>query len=325
MEEVKMKLIEVGNTYSWGWHLRVLGIGLPYPRFPTETSRLWKQRFDGLTKQELMTLISAQCHDCVGKRIDWDNPKTFGDKLNWLKVNYHNPLMTICADKVKARDFFLGQFPGREDLLVRQLGVYDAFDDIDFDFFPQSFVLKSNWGSGAQIIVRDKANFHPEKSRRVVSRWMAPHSNHYYSFFEWGYKNIEPKIVAEEFLSFDYKLEFLCFNGQPRFFWIVLDDKTRQTSANFYELDWTRIPVSNHYPNFSRDIKQPECYPEMLDTAQKLSAGFPFVRCDFYVTDNGYRFSEMTFYHWAGYNEIDPDKYDLIWGEMLELPATQED
>ena len=152
---------------------------------------------------------------------------------------------------------------------------------------------------------------------------MDPRRNHYYSFFEWGYKDIVPKIVVEEFLGFEYKLEFFCFQGQPRFFWIVLDDKTKATSANFYELDWRQIPVSDHYPNFSREIAKPNCYPEMLETARKLSKDFPFVRCDFYVTKNGYRFSEMTFYHWAGYCKMNPDEYDLIWGNMLELPTAQ--
>ena len=319
-----MKLIEIKNTYSWGWHLRVMGIGLPYPRIPTSVSRLWKKRFDGLSKHDLMALINAQCVACTGKEINWETPETFVDKLNWLKVNYHAPLMTICADKVKAREFFTAKIPGGERFLVRQLGVYDCFSEIDVDVFPESFVLKSNWGSGSQMIVKNKKNFNKEKARSLVSRWTDPHNNHYFNFFEWGYKDIVPKIVAEEFLSFNYKLEFFCFNGQPKFFWIVMDDKTKDTKANFYTLDWDRIPVANHYPNFTREFEKPRKYGEMLDVARVLCADFPFVRCDFYVTEDGYRFSEMTFYHWAGYCEFAPEKYNLEWGKMLKLPSLRE-
>ena len=321
-----MRLIEIAKSCSWGLHLRVLGIGLPFPRIQTKVSRLWKRRFTSLSKEELTTLISAQFHDILGKEINWHEPKTFNDKLNWLKVNYHNPLMTVCADKVKARDFFLSKYPGREDLLVRQLGVYNRFEDIDIDSFPaDAFVLKSNWGSGAQLIVNNKSAFNRSAARKVANKWMAIRSNHYYDFFEWGYKNIEPKIVVESFLTFKYKLEFFCFNGEPRFFWIVLNDKTKNTKANFYNLDWTRIPLANHYPNFEESVDRPEKYEEMLEMARGLSAGFPFVRCDFYVTEHGFRFSEMTFYHWAGYCEFTPENYDSLWGDMLTLPEKGND
>jgi len=321
-----MKLIEIAKSYSWGLHLRILGVGLPYPRIPTRISRIWKRRFKSLSKEDLMALISAQCHDILGKEINWSNPKTFIDKLNWMKVNYHNPLMTICADKVKARDYFLSKYPGREDLLVRQLGVYDRFEDIDISSFPvDSFVLKSNWGSGAQMIVKSKTDFDCRKARRMARAWTSIQGNHYYNFFEWGYKNIVPKIVVESFLSFKYKLEFFCFNGEPRFFWVVLNDKTKNTQANFYKLDWTRVPLVNHYPNFDEEVERPKQYEEMLEMARGLCAGFPFVRCDFYVTGSGFRFSEMTFYHWAGYCEFSPEDYDSLWGDMLTLPEPLND
>ena len=321
-----MKLIEIAKSCSWGLHLRVLGIGLPFPRIPTKVSRIWKRRFASLSKEELMALISAQCHDIIGKDINWVAPKTFTDKLNWMKVYYHNPLMAICADKVKARGYFLSKYPGREDLLVRQLGVYDRFEDIDIDLLPvEAFVLKSNWGSGAQLIVNDKRGLNRSKARKIANKWTRIQGNHYYDFFEWGYKNIVPKIVVESFLSFKYKLEFFCFNGEPRFFWVVLNDKTKNTQANFYNLDWTRMPLVNHYPNFDECVDRPEKYEEMLEMARGLSAGFPFVRCDFYVTEHGFRFSEMTFYHWAGYCEFMPENYDLLWGDMLTLPEVWDD
>ena len=316
-----MKLIEIAKSYSWGVHLRILGVGLPYPRIPTNVSRIWSRRFGPLSRENMMTLINAQCHDILGKTINWVHPRTFIDKLNWMKVNYHNPLLTICADKVKAREYFLSLFPGREDLLVRQLGAFDRLEDIGIESLPvDSFVLKSNWGSGAQIIVKSKAEFNLATARKITRRWMSVRGNHYYNFFEWGYKNIIPKIVVEEFLSFKYKLEFFCFNGVPRFFWIVLNDKTKNTQANFYNMDWTRIPLRNHYPNFDDEVVCPEKYDEMVEVARSLCAGFPFVRCDFYVTEHGFRFSEMTFYHWAGYCEFSADNYDLLWGDMLVLP-----
>ena len=207
--------------------------------------------------------------------------------------------------------------------MKQKYGVYSSPDEIDFDQLPDSFVLKSNWGSGQQIIVKNKKELNKQDACRQMKKWMERESNHYFFSFEHGYRHIEPHIVCEEFLDYEYKLEFFCFNGKPRFFWIVINDKTSDVHANFYELDWKRIPVSNHYPNFDMNFPRPECYDEILENAKNMCGDFPFVRCDFYITKNSYKFSEMTFFHWGAGQGFEPAKYDKIIGDMMSLPKTK--
>ena len=315
-----MNILRLKKSTSWGWHLILCGIGFPYPRVPTKSSKVWCRRFDGLHPDEVRLIIESQYEEFFGVKPNLDNPKTMSEKLCWIKLYYHDPLMTKCADKVCARHYFLEKFPDREDLLVRQLSVCDKWEDLEFEKFPDEFVLKSNWGSGAQIIVRDKKSFNPSSVAGKVRRWIDQRSNHYYNFFEWGYKNIIPKIVVEEFLNFKYKIEFFCFNGKPKFFWVVFNDKSLNTKANLYWLDGSKIPVISHYPNFDELFTKPKCYDEMLLVAEKLAGEFPFVRCDFYVTEKGYKFSELTFFHWAGYCDFSPTTWDLRFGDFIELP-----
>ncbi len=282
---------------------------------------VYGKRFSGLTQKELEFCVKSQYKMWHGKKLNKKNPQTFNEKLCWEKLYYWNPLMTICADKVRARDYFCEKIKGGEKYLVKQYGVYKSPDEIDFDTLPDKFVLKSNWGSGQQIIVKDKSKLDIDAAKQKMRLWMKPESNHYFYSFESGYRFIEPRIVCEEFLDYEYKLEFFCFNGSPKFFWIVINDKTPDVRANFYELDWTRMPITNHYPNFDTDIVKPKCYDEILENAKKMCGDFPFVRCDFYVTKTGYRFSEMTFFHWGASQNFEPSKYNIIVGNMMKLPT----
>lgn len=282
---------------------------------------VYGKRFSGLTQKELEFCVKSQYKMWHGKKLNLKNPQTFNEKLCWEKLYYWNPLMTICADKVRARDYFCEKIKGGEKYLVKQYGVYKSPDEIDFDTLPDKFVLKSNWGSGQQIIVKDKSKLDIDAAKQKMRLWMKPESNHYFYSFESGYRFIEPRIVCEEFLDYEYKLEFFCFNGTPKFFWIVINDKTPDVRANFYELDWTRMPITNHYPNFDTDIVKPKCYDEILENAKKMCGDFPFVRCDFYVTKTGYRFSEMTFFHWGASQNFEPSKYNIIVGNMMKLPT----
>ena len=320
------KILSFRRSTLKGLRLLFWGCPIPFFRIPTRASRLYAKRFSGLTQNELRFVLESLFEEHLGTKPNLDSPKDFNEKLTWLKLHYHNPLLTTCADKVESRNFFLSKAPGRTDLLVRQFGLYDAGEDIDFDSLPSSFVLKSNWGSGCQIIIKDKSAVNLSKIRHITSKWQCNTSNHYYDFFEWGYKNIVPKIICEEFLNFEYKIEFYCFNGEPKFLWIVLDDKTKDTRANFYTLDWENMEISNHYPNFNDPITKPtaESYNEMINLSCRLSKGLPFVRCDFYKTKNGFRFSEMTFFHWGCTMHFDPIKYDRIFGDMITLPEPME-
>ena len=300
--------------------LTVLGKKIYSHRKQSEFDKIYAKRFKGLTDKELLYCIREQYKQWHGEYPDLDNPQTFNEKLTWEKLYYRNPLMTICADKVKARDYFVEKVKNGDKHLVKQLGIYDSPDEIDFEKLPNSFVLKSNWGSGKQFVVKDKSLFDISLSKKEMQNWMKQKSNHYFYAFEIGYKDITPKIICEELLDFEYKLEFFCFNGEPKFFWIVLNDKTKETQANFYKLNWEKMPIENHYPNFNQEMTKPKCYEEILQNAKQMCGDFPFVRCDFYVTKDSYMFSEMTFFHWGASQSFEPNQYNHIIGDMMKLP-----
>lgn len=255
------------------------------------------------------------------KKLDLSNPQTFNEKLNWLKCFYHDDRMTECADKVSAPTYFLNQTGLNESYIVKNLGVYDDANEIDFKSLPDRFVLKSNWGSGCQIIVTNKNDINIEKVILECNKWNEITYNHYYDGFEYGYKNIKPKIVCEEFVDFLYKIEFFCFNGKPLYFWTVFNDKTSEVCADFYDANTlNRIKLKHGYPNSKQTISISDDYKKMFDIATVLSEKFPFVRVDFFKTQDGFKFSEMTFYHWNAMMPFKPSLMDLEFGKKLILP-----
>ena len=290
-------------------------------RKKTELDKLLERKYDpNLSLEDKKYIIELKFEQSIGYKPNLDNPKTFNEKLNWLKLNYENSLMSICADKVRARDYFLEKTGAEQGYLVKQYGIYHRPEEIDFSSLPEQFVLKSNWGSGLQLIVKDKKSLDYKKTKKMMESWLKKESNHYYSSFETGYRDIKPMIVCEELLDFEYKLEFFCFNGKPELFWIVFDDKTQNTSANFYSLNWEKLPIVDHYPNFDKFIEKPAYFNKMLQFAQNMCNGFPFVRCDFYKTKDSFKFSELTFFHWAGLEKFEPDEWDYKLGELINLP-----
>ena len=290
----------------------------------SKLEKLLARKYDpNLSLKDKKYIIEHQFEQAIGYKPNLDNPKTFNEKLNWLKLNYENSLMSVCADKVRARDYFLEKTGAAPVHLVKQYGIYHRPEEIDFSSLPEQFVLKSNWGSGLQLIVKDKKSLEFEKVKNMMESWLKKESNHYYYSFETGYRDIKPMIVCEELLDFEYKLEFFCFNGKPEMFWIVFDDKTPNTSANFYSLNWEKLPIVDHYPNFDKLIEKPVYFDKMLQFAQNVCKSFPFVRCDFYKTKDSFKFSELTFFHWAGLEKFEPEEWDYKLGEMLTLPTSQ--
>ena len=140
--------------------------------------------------------IKKQFKEALGYELNLENPKTYNEKLQWLKLYYHNPLMTKCADKYLAREYIKEKIG--EEYLVPLIGVWDKVEDIDFNSLPKQFVLKVNWGSGQNIIVKDKSKLNIEETKNKLNGWLKPFSNHYYYSYEWQYKDIEPKIICEK-------------------------------------------------------------------------------------------------------------------------------
>ena len=275
-------------------------------------------------------ILEYQFNRRMGYKPNIDNPTTFNEKLQWLKLYYHNPLITTCADKYKVKKYVSDKI-GKE-YVVPLIAVYNKPEDIDFDKLPSQFVLKTTWGCGNNLIVKDKTKLNRDNTIKLFAKWLNIKKNHYYLSFEWGYKNIEPKIICEKILvekgrptPMDYKL--FCFNGKVEFVTVTLscsheDGSHRDTvEKNFYDRDFNYIDVRFSDDNFDpKLVEKPKNLSEMIEIAEKLSTPFPEVRVDMYNIDGKIYFSEMTFYHNGGYNESTPKDFVKKMGDKIILP-----
>ena len=257
-----------------------------------------------------------------GREKDLADPKTFTEKLQWLKLFYRDEKMPICSDKYRVREYL--KECGLEHLGNEVLGVYDDARKIDFDKLPEKFVAKANHGSGWNLICKDKAGLDKKGCVRLMNEWLK--LNLYVFGREWNYKDIEPRIVVEKFIEYeplnDYK--FMCFNGEPLY--MQLNNDYQGTHyVDFYELDgWKHLPFSyGSYRISDRVIEKPPMYDKMFELARQLSKPFPFVRVDFYNYDDVVILGELTFFPGGGLWPLNPVEtgYDETLGEKLRLPA----
>ena len=281
---------------------------------------LYAMRFDGLSDDEIEYLISRQFKSVMGYWPNLKNPKTLNEKIQWLKIHIRDPLMTTCADKVLAREYVASNIG--EHYLVPGLGVYENPNEIKVEELPTRFVLKVNWGSGQNIICKDKNTFDFRLAKKQLLKWMQPSANHYYDFLEWCYKDIEPKILAEQYIEqldgylVDYK--FHVFNGKPVLLQFI--DRWESHRETIYTIDdWKPTGLHFTYDLLDRDFQFTENIKTMIGLCEKLAKPFPYVRVDFYETCNRILFGELTFY--PGNGELSmPDEWNNRLGNMLELP-----
>lgn len=256
----------------------------------------------------------------TGYELNLDNPKTYNEKLQWMKLYWDDPRLTICADKYEVRNFIKER--GCEEILTDIIGIYNNSDDIDFDKLPNKFAIKATHGSGWNIICEDKEKLNWNKEKKKINKWLK--MNYFYHSFELAYKNIKPRIICEKFIETkdgklpkDYKI--FCFNGEPKIIFVASDRGEGTTKNDFYTCDWKHIDVRQYYPNSEEVLPRPSQLDDMLNIAKKLSKGFPQVRIDLYSEEDRIMFSEMTFYHFSGNQPFKPHKYDEILGEYFEL------
>lgn len=257
------------------------------------------------------------------KKLDIENPKSFNEKLQWLKLNDRNPKYTDLVDKYKVRDYIskeLGQ-----EYLIPLLGVYSRFEEIDFDMLPDQFVLKPNHTSGDVYICKDKSKINKISLKKMINKWLK--KEYYWPHREWPYKNVKPRIICEKLMMDDSGTElkdykFLCFNGQVKCSFVCLN-RNSETGLNvdFYDMDWKPMYFERHYPNSGTVIPKPKNFDKMVKFAEKLSKGLSFVRVDFYETNGKLYFGELTLYPGTGLEEFSPETYDYELGSWIKLPA----
>ena len=255
------------------------------------------------------------------KKIDLENPKTFNEKLQWLKFNDRNPLYTKLVDKYEVREYIKEKIG--EKYLVPIYGVWDKFDEIDFEKLPNQFVLKCTHDSGGIVICKDKSKLDLKEAKKKINK--ALKRNFFYIGREWPYKNVKPRIIAEEYLQeendddlYDYK--FMCFNGKVKCSFICSGRNSKDgLSVDFYDINWKKMPVERKYKNSKKEFKKPKDYEQMIALSEELSKDIPFVRVDFYEVNGKIYFGELTFYPGSGFEKFNPQKYDELLGSWLEL------
>lgn len=272
--------------------------------------------------------IGQRFHNVFGYHLDWSNPQTLNEKMNWMKLHYRIPLQQQVADKWAVREW-VAEVAG-ENYLIPLLGTYDRVQDLRWEDLPAAFVMKVNHGSGQNWIVRDKRLVAEKALKRQFLEWLK--ISHYVTSREWPYKDMQPKIVVEQLLlneegniPKDYKLH--CFGGRVEVIQVDLDRETNHR-RNFYSRNWEFQPFMwtewegkrPLWPN-GAEVKQPELLGEMIELAEQLAAAFPYVRVDLFLCGGQIYFGEMTFYHGSGLERFEPFKYDSIFGKMVPMPA----
>ncbi|MBQ2682521.1 MAG: hypothetical protein IJG02_01455, partial [Thermoguttaceae bacterium] len=269
-------------------------------------------------KYGVREMIRRIYRKAMGVDPDLDNPRKFSEKIAWLKLNVLDPLITQCADKVAVRDYVTSVIG--PEYLIPVVGIYDSLDDLDFSELPCDCVIKCTHGSHCDLFYYKDQPFDENYARRMLRHWLG--LNYYYYGFEWGYKNIPPRIIVEKMMKFDGAIpvdfKIHCFNGKPKFLYVSADHFGAM-KRTYYDLNWELIPVqdANCLPV---EIPRPECFDEMCHLAEKLSAPFVFARTDFYLVNNKIYFGEITFYPDCAHVKWTPQSYDDEFGEMLQLP-----
>ena len=258
----------------------------------------------------------------IGKKLNLNNPQTFNEKLQWLKIHDRNYQYTNLVDKIEAKKI-VGKVIG-EEYIIPTLEICNSFDEIDWEKLPNRFIIKCNHNSGGVIVVNDKKDLDKSSLRTHFNKLLK--KNYYYNGREYPYKNIKPKIMIEENIQNantkkqidDYKL--MCFNGKVKCSFVCSNrDSKEGLCVNFYDEDWNPMPFERHYPKNKQEFTKPKEYDKMVELAEKLSKNIPFVRVDFYVVNDKIYFGELTFYPGSGMEEFTPDEWDYILGTWLDI------
>lgn len=257
----------------------------------------------------------------MGYELDLSNPKTFNEKLNYLKIHNRDPIYTKMVDKHDVKEY-VGSIIGK-DYIIEEIGVFNNTSEIHLSKLPDKFVMKTTHGSGGVVVCKDKSKIDWNKVFKEFDKSLK-HS-YYYAFREWPYKDIKPRIVIEKFMS-DGKndvlpvYKFFCFGGKPVLLQAIKNDKMTNETIDYFDMNWNLLDLIQNFKNSKKPLEKPANFEEMKEIASKLSRGFPFIRVDLYLIDGRTYFSEFTFYSDAGFERFHPNKWDLELGNLIEIP-----
>ena len=273
--------------------------------------------FSKLFSDETYIKLKYRIH--FGKKINLETPITFNEKLNWLKLHYHNPMFSMLVDKYWVKQYVAEKIGAQ--YVVPCYGCFSDVSEIDFDRMPARFFLKSTHDSGGGILVDKSQHVDMKKIKDRFNSHTLKRKNWYWHLREWPYKNLEARIIAEEYLDEgtsqelrDYK--FYCFNGTPMYMYIT--NKGSKIYENYYDMDFNPVDISHNFERKKPEHKVPENFQKMKEFASVLSSGHPFIRIDFFNVHGKLYFGEFTFYDWGGMKPLN-DKWELALGELITL------
>ena len=266
--------------------------------------------------------LQLMYRSCTDSKLNLERPRTYNEKLQWLKLYDRKDDYTTMVDKYAVKKY-VADLIGKE-YVIDLLGVWEKVDDIDFDNLPEQFVLKCTHDSAGLIICKDKTQLDWKKAKSKLEKCMK--RNFYYSGREWPYKNVKPRIIAEKYMEDssykelrDYK--FFTFNGKPKVLYITQGrGNENETYADFFDMDFKHLDIEIDH-EMSKDMPhKPKNFELMKELAIKLSQGIPHVRVDFYEVDGHVYFGELTFFHCSGFEPFRTREWELIFGDWIELP-----
>lgn len=256
----------------------------------------------------------------TGKWLNLKNPQTFNEKLQWLKLNDRKPIYSQMVDKYEAKKH-IASVVG-EKYTIPTYGVWERFEEIDFDSLPNQFVLKCTHDSGGLVVVKDKTKMDKAAAKDKIERSLK--KNYYLHGREWPYKAVKPRIIAEKFLEdtindalTDYK--FFCFHGQPKLMYIS-KDRGNEPRTDFFDMEFNHLPIKVRDPNADVMPEKPKQFERMQQLAKQLSEGIPHLRVDFYLVNENIYVGELTFFHMGGFTQIQPEEWNVKMGNWIDLP-----
>ena len=278
-----------------------------------KTARLWPDKLFLEIKFRLM----------MGQKLDLNTPKTFNEKLQWLKLYNRRSEYTTMVDKYAVKQYVSDKIG--EQYIIPTLGVWNSVDDIDWDILPKQFVLKTTHGGGGGgvVICKDKTTFDKESVKIRLQKSLD--CDIYLNFREWPYKDVPKRIIAEQYMTDESTVElkdykFFCFNGSVRCFKVDFD-RFISHKANYYSREAELLPFGEVccMPDFTRIFEKPKNFDKMIEIVESLAKGIPFVRIDLYNSNGNIYFGEITFFPAGGMGKFAPDEWDEKLGELLIL------
>ncbi len=277
-----------------------------------------KYYFKDISEVNYKDELLKMCKQIYGDNFQIDNPHTYNEKINWEKLNIHDPRRTLLSDKYRVREWIKEKLG--EQYLTKLYGVYDEPTEIDFDSLPKKFVLKVNHMSGTNILVQNKDNIDKEAIIKKLQQYK--NENHAYNLLELHYRDIKPVIICEEYLEgvaetlYDY--DVYCFHGKPKYIWCINGSHRVGCKATFYTTKWEPLPFSFGYPKDPVLAPKPEILDDILKLSSILANDFEHVRVDWMIAQDGRLiFSEMTFSTWGGVMCFIPEEWDKKMGDLI--------